>query len=205
MITAGREVLEHHGSPNHNGSLGDRAMAKSKLPSPETMRQLLDYDPHTGAMTWKTRAEHWFRTKLSHVGWNKTWAGTPALNSPDAYGYLTGAILGQSHKAHRVIWALHYGRWPKAIDHINGVVTDNRISNLREISKAENALNSKLRSDSTSGQTGVSFDKARGFWKAYININGKQKFLGRHETKQSAIRARRAGEKLHDVQEFVRR
>lgn len=43
---------------------------------------------------------------------------------------------------HWAVWAWHHGRFPeKQIDHVNGVETDNRIENLREVSGSENKLN----------------------------------------------------------------
>ena len=46
---------------------------------------------------------------------------------------------------HWAIWAWHHGQFPtKQIDHINGVETDNRFENLREVSSSENMLNRLL-------------------------------------------------------------
>jgi hypothetical protein len=43
---------------------------------------------------------------------------------------------------HAAVWVWHHGRFPKKqIDHVNGVETDNRIENLREVSGSENKLN----------------------------------------------------------------
>ena len=43
---------------------------------------------------------------------------------------------------HRAVWAWHHGRFPTMqLDHINGVETDNRFENLREVSSSENMLN----------------------------------------------------------------
>lgn len=44
-------------------------------------------------------------------------------------------------QAHRVIWAMHHGRWPAPgmdIDHLNADVHDNRPQNLAEVTEAEN-------------------------------------------------------------------
>lgn len=59
-------------------------------------------------------------------------------------GYLITRALGKMRKNHHLIFLLYHGRLPAkgmVIDHINGVKTDNRIENLREVSRQGNALN----------------------------------------------------------------
>ena len=56
-----------------------------------------------------------------------------------------------------------------------------------------------LRSNNTSGHTGVGLDRRTGKWYAYINFQKKHYNLGLHKDKSAAIRARRAAEaRLHD-------
>ena len=64
------------------------------------------------------------------------------------------------------------------VDHISGDTLDNRKSNLRVCVNSENSCNRKLRSDSTSGFKGVSWNKNRGKYGAYINHDGKRFELG---------------------------
>ncbi len=45
---------------------------------------------------------------------------------------------------HHIAWALVFGRFPKQIDHINGIKTDNRLANLREVTTSENDENRLL-------------------------------------------------------------
>ena len=42
---------------------------------------------------------------------------------------------------HHIAWALVYGRFPRQIDHLNGIKTDNRLANLREVTTSENDQN----------------------------------------------------------------
>ena len=46
---------------------------------------------------------------------------------------------------HHAVWAVCKGCWPaQQIDHINGIKTDNRIENLREVCGSENKMNMLL-------------------------------------------------------------
>lgn len=81
------------------------------------------------------------------------------------------------------------------VDHINGNKLDNRLVNLRKVNKSINGFNrNKIQTNNISGYTGVC--KRGNIWRAYISRNGKQYYLGVYKTKQEAISARRAGEKI---------
>ncbi len=102
--------------------------------------------------------------------------------------------------AHRLIYAWHNGEIGKGlvIDHINGDTKDNRIENLRAVTRTENGQNRKKASDNKSGTTGVSFNKRSNKWRAGITINGKAKYLGFYTDKNEAIKARKAAEIKHN-------
>ena len=60
--------------------------------------------------------------------------------------YATAHFQGKLLYAARIIWALHTGEWPPShlvIDHENGNTHDNRICNLRLITRGENKANNK--------------------------------------------------------------
>lgn len=73
-------------------------------------------------------------------------------------------------------------------DHINGDGLDNRRSNLRLATPAQNPRNRKLQSNNTSGYRGVSL-QPNGKWRARIKLNGKFIYLGTHATPEQAHEA----------------
>jgi hypothetical protein len=66
------------------------------------------------------------------------------------------------------------------LDHINGIRDDNRISNLREATNAENSQNRQP--TGSIGLLGVSFEKKRNRYKSQIKVNGRVKTLGYFKT-----------------------
>lgn len=172
-------------------------MATTALPSQEILRQLLDYDPETGVITWRQRGPEWFTDGKYTADrncriWNTRYAGTPALTVVGSQGYLQGTLLGRLVRSHRVIWKLFYGLEPIYIDHINGLRVDNRIANLRSVSHEKNLRNQRMRSTNSSGATGICWDEARNRWRARIKVSGRDIHLGRFASKAAAIAARDA-------------
>lgn len=170
--------------------------------NPEILRQLLRYEPETGKLYWLSRPQSMFPSERTWKSWNTRCAGGPALEFTMDNGYLIGGILGKTYLAHRVIWALVHGAWPSAeVDHINGVRNDNRIANLRAVTRTENGRNVCRRKNNTSGVTGVSFDNERNKWCARIRVNYRVCMLGRFDTFDAAVAARRAAEQRYGFHE----
>lgn len=167
-------------------------MAKTALISIETLHQLLRCDAEAGKLYWKPRPLELFPDARSHKIWNTKFAGKEAFYTLDiSLGYLMGSIFNKRYYAHRVIWAMYYGEWPtEQIDHINHHRNDNRIPNLRGVSKTVNSQNRPLSRANKSGFCGVCYIPSRNKWGASIQANGKYVFLGEHLTKAEAIDAR---------------
>jgi len=68
------------------------------------------------------------------------------------------------------------------VEHVDGDLLNNRRENLRLLGKSALRQRDPLRHNNTSGYTGVSFDRKRQRWKAYISLQGKRKHLGRFPT-----------------------
>ena len=164
--------------------MSDQIIARPEL-TVEYLRSVLDYDPATGVFTWKVRTSR--RVKVGDV------AGCQS-----GHGYLRIAVQSRLYKAHRLAWLYVYGAWPKdQLDHINRNRSDNRISNLREVTNKQNGQNASKRSDNTSGHPGAYWDKRRSKWVAQIAHNQKQIHLGYFTNIEEAVAARKAAEKLY--------
>ena len=77
------------------------------------------------------------------------------------------------------------------VDHINHNTLDNRKCNLRVCTRKENGANTNKPITNTSGYKGVSYDKSKKRWVAYIWNNNKRLLLGRYKSKKDAINTRR--------------
>ena len=157
----------------------------------EIVREFMDYKPRLGILVWKRRARHWFDEERHWKGWNKRFAGKEALGCVNNNGYKVGVIFGKIYLTHRVIWLWYTGEWPKQqIDHRNGETTNNRISNLRDVSASINHRNSKRYSSNKSGACGV-HKRKDGYWSmSYYDNSGKYRSSS-FKSKRKAIEERK--------------
>ncbi|MBN2137484.1 MAG: HNH endonuclease [Sedimentisphaerales bacterium] len=79
------------------------------------------------------------------------------------------------------------------VDHVNRDGLDNRKSNLRAGTQAQNICNSKRTARSSSMYKGVSWHKASKKWRALVAFGGKTKFLGYFADEVEAAKAYDAG------------
>ncbi len=154
---------------------------------PETLREALRYDRETGVLYWRERPVHHFPKEENARSWNKRWAGKPALNSL-LDGYRKGLFWGRYMSAHQAIWLMEYGKPAGSIDHINGDRSDNRLSNLREVTDLENQRNTAIQRNNKSGVSGVC--RAKNRWVVTIGCS----YVGSYATLEEAKEVRRAAE-----------
>lgn len=142
---------------------------------PESVRDVLNYDPETGSITWKNKGK---KINGKEAGY---------LNEK---GYRRIIVNGVRLRAHRIAWYLYYGEEPlEEIDHINGCAYDNRICNLRLANRFQNAWNKKISRRNTSGMKGVCFHKYNKKWHARIDAYNKAYILGYFTEKKDAVDA----------------
>lgn len=131
----------------------------------EQLRLVLHYDPHTGV----------FRRLIPHAGLKRG----DVAGGVQSNGYIVIRVHGHQHKAHRLAWLYMTGEWPDSyIDHINMVKNDNRWSNLRLATWAQNQWNTARRADNRSGFKGVGWHKKAGKWSARIKVDGRTRHIG---------------------------
>lgn len=160
-------------------------MKTSRELTPERLKSLLSYNPDTGEFTWlvggRGRRVGEIAGCLAYVGDGKT--------------YTRIGIDGKLYYAHRLAWLYSYDAWPKNhIDHIDQNSTNNRLSNLRDVTGSENNKNMKTPKNNSSGVMGVYSRNDTQKWEASIQVNGKQIHLGYFKLKDDAITARKNAE-----------
>jgi HNH endonuclease len=173
------------------------SMAAKPLPDQALLLKLLRYEPESGKLYWREREPKMFSDSVRPkerlaAAWNAKCAGHEAFTALSG-GYRHGAIFGDRFRAHRVIWMLRYGFDPEFIDHINGDRADNRLCNLRNVSRSENNANLSIRKDSPHGVPGIVLMPG-GRWCSRITKGGAIHHLGTFPNKDEAIAARRRAE-----------
>lgn len=128
--------------------------------TPESVRELFTYDAAHGALLWRIKRPG----RGCVVGAE---AGT--VNRRKDTTYRVVCVFGRKYYAHRLVWMFHHGDLAPdlVIDHINGDGSDNRLENLRLVTKTVNQRNRRRSSNgSTTGVGGVAIH--RGGFVVYI-------------------------------------
>lgn len=158
----------------------------------ERASRLIVYDPLTGIVTWK-----WNYQRPDLIGQRAGWQ--------DDHGYWRLTIDGGTYYAAHIGWLLIHGHHPKImLDHENNIPDDDRLDNLREATKGQNAANSKMNIRNTSGYKGASYCYTTGRWRADIQIHGQRKNLGRYDTPEEAHQVWLKAAQAAFGEEFVR-
>lgn len=149
------------------------------------LKEELEYNPLNGEFKW-LHGKRGLR-KGSIAGYL----------SPES-GYIHVRLNKVLYRAHRLAWFYMTGEWSDdCMDHINHNRSDNRIDNLRCVSRSINQSNLSMNINNTSGITGVMWNKALNKWHAQITTGGVKKHLGYHLDIKDAIESRQHAERMY--------
>jgi HNH endonuclease/AP2 domain len=115
---------------------------------------------------------------------------------PNPTGYLyCGNIDGKHYLFHRIVGMVYLGLdiddKSKEIDHKNRIRNDNRVENLRIVTRTQNCWNRRAK--------GCYFDETDGRWKAKITVNKVVISLKTHETEEEAEKAYQDAKLIHHI------
>lgn len=146
-------------------------MSKSILTA-QRARELLSYDSDTGVLHRLTSTGGCLHSSIA--------------GSPQKDGRIQLYLDNKNHKAHRVIWLIVTGEWPKYdIDHIDGNPANNTWSNLRDIPHKIN-LQNRIKAAKGSAIPFLGVIKNKNRFGSQIKINGKKVWLGTFDTPEEA-------------------
>jgi hypothetical protein len=143
------------------------------------LKEKLSYDPETGDFTWIDNFSS--RARKGCV------AGSVCRSD----GYIYIRFDKKLYAVHRLAWLFTHGYFPQSdIDHKDGIRTNNRLENLRCVTRSENNQNQRRpHAGNSSGYLGVSRMKNLGKWAAEITVNKKRIRLGYFEDVKEAAEA----------------
>lgn len=150
--------------------------------------ELFEYCPASGVIRWKVSCGN---AKNGDV------AGR--YQKQKQMEYLRIYVDGAKYLAHRIAWLIYFGELPQQkITHLDRNGLNNMIENLVEASRGNNTR--RLLSSKESGRNGVEWNIISSKWDVFTNLKGQRQFVGRFDTIDDAVDARRKA-----LQEFLGR
>lgn len=147
--------------------------------SQERLRELLDYNEHTGQLTWKV-----FRGGSAK-------AGSPA-GTIRSDGYRQICLGGRYYKTSHVIWKWLYNEEVELIDHKDTNPLNEAKSNLRVATIEQNNQNRSLQCNNTTGVKGlciVTGGSGNKYYRGTVRHNGRVKTKNFPLTSEGVIMA----------------
>lgn len=158
----------------------------------DLLKEYLIIDFNSGAITHK-------------IPYKRKKPGDAVRMTYNPSGYAIFSLLGHTISAHRAVWSMANGRMVApnmTIDHINGDIKCNRLSNLREVPQSVNSKNHKLNKRNTTGVCGVSYLSKGNVYVVHIFHNYQNIYVGRYKTLAEAAIARKEAEKKYGYHEL---
>lgn len=162
-----------------------------KLPLQEYLLECFEYNENVGVLSWKERPNHHFSNDADHKWFCTKYGWKIAGTINKRTNYTIVRLDGIDYKAHRLIYKLYHGIEPDLeVDHTNRNKQDNRIENLRLVTRGENERNKGPTSKNTSGYKNISFYKKTNKYRVEITKDRKHYHIGYFENIEDAIIAR---------------
>lgn len=139
------------------------------------LRELLHYNPDTGAWAWRQS-----NGRRVHAGMQ--------AGSINGCGKRAIQVDGATYLGARLAWLYMTGEWPeRLVDHVNRVRDDDRWENLREATHSQNSINrvETNRKKHPKLPRGV-YPIPSGRFTAIITVAKKTKYLGVFDTPEAA-------------------
>jgi len=152
----------------------------------KTVQEIFDYRGD-GNLIWKIKRSG-----------TKKWKTAGAMHRN---GYRVITYKGKQYPAHRLIWLYHNGYMPESgleIDHVNRHRDDNRIENLRVVSRQCNQRNAGNWCTNTTGVKGIVKGGHMGKYRVCIRVNNTLYNLGDCSDLDEAVLTRLAAEQCLD-------
>lgn len=163
----------------------------SELITHKELLEYLHYNHETGIFTWKKNVSS--TTRVGDIAGSK-------LKNMEKHDLI--CIRQKRYLYHRLVWFYVYRKWPKyEIDHIDGNVKNNRISNLRDVPHHINMKNNKLQKNNKSGIHGVRWKDANKKWAVSLTNNKKVIHLGTYDDFFEACCVRKSAESKYGFHE----
>lgn len=161
-------------------------MAARIMPHQDYLREAIDYDPLTGALTWRVRPISHFVSTSAWKAWNTKYSSKSATNNQHKFGHWQVCLQDQNWLAHRLIWKWMTGNDPVSLVDHRDDPSDNSWNNLRESGYDGNARNRKLMRGRAICMKGVYKVSESNRFGAHIRVDGKIIKLGSFVTPEEA-------------------
>lgn len=125
----------------------------------QELEKLFDYVD--GGLYWKIKPS------------NNVNVGDKAGSANDR-GYLFVQINKKKYSLHRLVYAYHHGYMPLFVDHIDNNKANNRIDNLRAVTKSQNQQNRKCNANSATKFKNVCWNARQAKWQVQVCVNKKR-------------------------------